>query len=353
VPTAPTRPLLVADAHLDLLLELAFKSHRAGERDVFAHTWLPLLEAGGVRLQVCPIYVGLDRQPEGALREALSQVAAFHEAVRETAPRSVAVRTASDLGAVRRENRLGLVLALEGVEPFGYDLFTAEVFWELGLRMASLTWNRRNPFADGAAETGGLSRLGRELVDRLLELGVILDLAHASPQTFDEVLERSDSAPVIVSHAGCRAVHDHPRNLIDEQLRALAERDGLFCLMLHPLAIGPEQRTVARALDHLEHAAEVMGVRHVGLGGDFIGRLTRNLPPSPDPPDGLTPPGLELGSSIDGLAGPEDYPALAAALHERGWAQNDVGAVMGENLLALLERGLPNGPGRTDSSPKG
>jgi membrane dipeptidase len=353
VPTAPTRSLLVADLHLDLLLELAHKSHRAGERDVFARTWLPLLETGGVCLQVCPVYVGLDRQPEGALREALSQVAAFYEAVRENAPRVVAVRTSADLGAVRREDGLGLMLALEGVEPFGYDLFTAEVFWELGLRMASLTWNRRNPFADGAAETGGLSLLGCKLVDRLVELGVILDLAHASPQTFREVLARSGSAPVVVSHAGCRAVHDHPRNLIDDQLRELAERDGLFCLMLHPLAIGPEQRTVAGALAHLEHAAEVMGVRHVGLGGDFVGRLTRNLPPTPEPPDGLLPPGLELGSSLDGLAGPEDYPALAEALRARGWSENDVVAVMGENVFALLERGLPNERSPADSSPNG
>lgn len=349
---AQTRSLLVADLHVDLLLELSHKSHRAGERDVFARTWLPLLDAGGVRLQVCPIYVGLDRQPEGALREALSQVAAFYEAVRENTPHVVAVRNTTDLESVRRDDRLGLLLALEGVEPFGYDLFTAEPFWELGLRMASLTWNRRNPFADGVAESGGLSRLGHELVDRLVELGVILDLAHASPQTFRDVLDRSGSAPVVVSHAGCRAVHDHPRNLVDDQLRALAERDGLFCLMLHPLAIGPERRTIAGALEHLEHAVEVMDVGRVGLGGDFVGRLARNLPPMPEPPDGLLPPGLELGSSLEGLAGPEDYPKLAEALRARGWTETDVAAVMGENIFAFLERGLPVDRAPADTSPK-
>ena len=82
------------------------------------------------------------------------------------------------------------MLSLEGVEQFGYELWPAETFWELGVRMAGLTWNRRNPYSDGAAEDGGLSGLGRSLVDELVELGVILDLAHASPAAFSEILAR-------------------------------------------------------------------------------------------------------------------------------------------------------------------
>ncbi len=97
------------------------------------------------------------------------------------------------------------MLSLEGVEQFGYELWPAETFWELGMRMAGLTWNRRNPYADGAAEDGGLSRLGRALVDELVELGVILDLAHASPATFAEILGRAGGAPIVCSHAACRA----------------------------------------------------------------------------------------------------------------------------------------------------
>ena len=126
---------MIADAHNDLLLELAHREHRLGEKNVFAQTWLPLLDAGGVGLQVCPIFVELERQPEGTLRDALGQVASFHRAVRENADRVVAVRTRSDLDLVERGARIGLMLALEGVEPFGYELWGADVFWELGLRM--------------------------------------------------------------------------------------------------------------------------------------------------------------------------------------------------------------------------
>lgn len=331
---------MIADAHTDLLFELAYREHRLGESDVFARTWLPLLEAGGVGLQVCPIFVELDRQPEGTLREALGQATSFLRAVRENEGRVVAVRSPGDLDPVERGERIGLVLSLEGVEQLGYAVWPAETFHELGVRMASLTWNRRNPFADGAAETGGLSRLGERLVDRLVELGVILDLAHASQATFEDVLARIGDAPVLVSHAACRAVNDHPRNLADDQLRALAERDGLLGIMLHPLAIDHERRTIARVVDHLEHAVDVMGTGRVCLGGDFVRRLSQVLPPMPSVPDGLMPAGLEAGSAIEGLAGPEDYPALRPALLERGWSEVDVTAIESGNLLRFLRRAL-------------
>jgi membrane dipeptidase len=300
---------VVADLHNDLLLELTWRRHRARESDVFSRTWLPLLDAGGVRLQVCPMYVDIDRQPEGSLREALGQAAAFHAAMREQPDRVVAIRTADDLDAVERDGTIGLVLALEGVEPFGYDLYSAQVFWELGLRMASLTWNRRNPAADGTAEDGdgGLSLLGRELVDRLVELGVVLDLAHASPRTFADVLARTNDAPVLVSHAACRAVHDHPRNLTDDQLQSLAERGGLLGMMLLPLVVDPDRATIDRAIDHLEHAIEVMGIEHVGLGGDFTARLAQ-LPAEPSTAGSLLPAGMDLGAALEGLAGPEGLP---------------------------------------------
>jgi len=151
----------------------------------------------------------------------------------------------------------------------------------------------------------------------------------------------SGEAPVLVSHAACRAVNDHPRNLGDDQLRALVERGGLLGLMLHPLAIDHEQRTVTRVVDHLEHAAATAGVDHVCLGADFVARIARELPPMPSTPDSLAPPGLEVGSSIDGLAGPEDYPALRDALAARGWSGDDIDAVTHRNLLRFLRAALP------------
>ena len=332
---------MIADAHVDLLMEVAYRERRLGESDVFAETWLPLLEQGGVGLQVCPIYVDVAVQPEGSLREALSLAASFHRAIRENDGRVVQVTTAADLDAVERGERIGLMLSLEGVECFGVETWPADVFHALGVRMAGLTWNRRNAFADGAAEDeGGLSRLGRELVDRLVALGVVLDLAHASRATFAEVLQRAAGAPVLCSHGGCRGVFDTPRNLDDDQLRAIAEAGGLFGLMLHPIAIGPSTRTIAGVAEHLEHAVSVMGADRVCLGGDFTRRLWEAMPPPPEPKDGLAPAGVTPGMGIEGLVGPQDYPALLEALRDRGWRDEDVAAVTGGNLLRFLRASL-------------
>ena len=330
---------MIADAHVDILLELAHREHRLGETDVFARTWLPLLEAGQVGLQVCPVFVDLELQPEGSLREALRQVTALQHAVRESPDRLVQVRSQADLDAVERGERIGLMLALEGVEPFGYEVATADLFWELGLRMAGLTWNRRNPFADGAAEEGGLSRLGRTLLARFAELGVVLDLAHASERLYAECLETYEGR-LLVTHAGCRAVNETPRNLSDEQLRELAARDGIFGLMIHPLAIDPVSPTIERVVDHLEHAASVIGPERVCLGGDWIKRL-HELMPAPAPPDGLMPPGLSEGTTIEGLAGPEEYPALIEALRARGWDGDRLEGLLSRNLLRFLRDSLP------------
>lgn len=334
---------MIADAHVDLLMELAYRERRLGEANVFAETWLPLFERGGVGLQVCAVYVDVTVQPEGSLREALSMVAAFQNALRENAGRVVQVTSAADLDAVQASGRIGLMLSLEGVECFGVETWPADVFHALGVRMAGLTWNRRNAFADGAAEEGGsLSRLGRELVDRLVSLGVILDLAHASRGVFAEVLERvgASGAPVLYSHGGCRSVHESPRNLDDDQLRALAAAGGVLGLMLHPIAIGPERGTIDGVIEHLEHAASVIGIERVCLGGDFTKRLWEAMPPPPEPKDGLAPPGLRPGQGIAGLTGPEEYPALVAALHERGWSEEEVTAVTSGNLLRFLREAL-------------
>ena len=332
---------MIADVHVDLLMELAYRERRLGETCVFETTWLPLLEQGGVALQVCPIYVDLAVQPEGALREALSMVASFHRAIAENEGRVVQVTTAADLDAVEAGERIGLMLALEGVECFGVETWPADVFHTLGVRMASLTWNRRNAFCDGAAEEGGgLSRLGRELVDRLVRLGVIVDLAHASRGAFTEILERVGDAPVLCSHGGCRAVFETPRNLDDDQLRALAEAGGLFGLMLHPIAIGPERRTIAGVIDHLEHAVAVMGIERVCLGGDFTRRLWEAMPPPPEPKDGLAPPGITPGLGLEGLTGSEHYPALLAGMRTRGWRAEELAAVSAGNLFRFLRAAL-------------
>ena len=202
------------------------------------------------------MFVELEYLPDAATRVALRHVAAFHRALRLNAGRVRSVCARADVDG----EGIGLMLSLEGVEPLGNRPELVEAFWALGVRMVGLTWNRRNAFADGLAEPGGLTALGRELVDRLVDLGAILDLAHASERTFADVVERSRDTPLVISHACCRAVHDTPRNASDDQLRAVAERGGVLGLMALPLVVDPERATIERLCDHLDHAVSVMGI---------------------------------------------------------------------------------------------
>lgn len=332
--------MFVVDAHNDLLLDL---THQRGTTNPFGQHWLGNLRAGGVRVQVCAIYAGVEHLPEAGLRRALEQVSAALRAVAENEDDVALIRTKSDLAALEHNDRVGLLLAMEGAEPFGYDPAMADLFWELGVRMFGLTWNRRNAFADGAGEPahGGLSGLGRDLVKRLGGLGAIIDLAHASEGTFDDVLELSDRpGQVLVSHAGCREILDHPRNLTDDQMRALAEAEGVLGILALPFAIDPADTSIGRVVDHISHAVSIMGPDRVGMGGDFIKQIVRSGALG-QLTDAMMPDGMPLDATIDGLEGPEDYGVLAAALAERAIPQADRDGILGQNLMAFLSRALP------------
>jgi membrane dipeptidase len=189
-------PALIADAHNDLALELVL---RRDEENPFARHWLPHLRAGGVGLQVCSLYAA-DR-PAGQAREAaLTQAAELHRALRENEDEVFQVRTGQDLERVGSDGRIALLLSLEGAEPLEGDPARLDELWELGVRMVGLTWNFPNAFAGGiGSPEQGLTDVGRALVDRVGELGGVVDLAHASEPTFAETVERARH--VLVSHA--------------------------------------------------------------------------------------------------------------------------------------------------------
>jgi membrane dipeptidase len=329
---------VIVDAHNDLLLELV---QRRDEKRPFERFWLPQLEQGGIGLQVCPIYASDAESSEAALRKSLLAAAAFQRALAERPDRLAVVETAQDLD--RLDGRIGLVLALEGVEALGREPALIDAFWHLGVRMVGLTWNRRNAFADGLAEEDdrGLSELGGRLVDRLAELGAMLDLAHASPQTFADVLERAPDAAVLVSHACCRAVSATPRNLSDDQLDAVAARDGVVGIMGLPLTVDPREPTLDRLVDHVDHAVAVMGIEHVGLGADFVRQIFRAARVT-SVSSSLMPPGMAPDAVVEGFEGPQHYPSLVETLRRRGYEGERLDAILAGNLLRLFRRALPS-----------
>ena len=322
---------MIVDAHNDVLLELVIRREqeepfelvlRRGEERLFERYWLPRLEAGGVGVQICPLY-GEGARRSDARERTLAQEAELRRAVEENTERVCQVCTRAKLD----DPRLRLVLAMEGVEPLEGDPAAFDEWYERGVRSVSLTWNHANEFAGGIhTPEQGLTDRGRALVRRFGELGVVLDLAHASEQTWRDVLD--EEVPFSVTHAGCRTVCDHPRNLADWQLEALAERRGVLGMMAIAFSVDPDAPTLSRWLDHFDHAVAVMGIDHVGIGADFIEQE-----------------GAELDDTsqiwLEGFTGPEDYPALLAELRGRGYDGERLEAILNGNWLRILRAALP------------
>jgi membrane dipeptidase len=328
---------VIVDAHNDLLLELQVQREgpelvlRRGEERLFERYWLPKLVAGEVGVQVCPLY-GATAPPGEARAWAIAQEQEFRLALAENANEVCQARTRADL----EDSRLRLVLSMEGLEPLEGDPEALEEWHDRGVRMVSLTWNHATEFAGGIdTPTHGLSDLGCALVRRLPDLGIVLDLAHASEQTWRDVLD--EDVPFSVSHACCRAVHDHRRNLADWQLEALAERGGVLGMMALAFVVDPETPTLARWVDHVDHAVAMMGIEHVGLGADFVDQVA----PVSDVLDADATAELKADVTLEGFAAPDENPTLVRTLLERGYVGDRLEAITTGNWLRILREGLP------------
>jgi len=331
--------MLISDCHNDLLMAVQHLRER-GHEDPFGDIWLPQLRSGGVGLQVLPIYTEEQFIGSGALRRCLLLVEQAYM-IAERHSRDVAIVTdPGHLGEVLDSGRIALILALEGAEPIGADVEMIPALFRAGIRMASLTWNRRTMMADGAGEAGTrgrLTSLGREGIAQMERLGMTVDVSHLSDEGFWHVAEVS-TRPFIASHSSARALHDHPRNLSDEQLRAVAGSGGIVCVNAYGGFLGPVP-TIDVYIDHIAHMIDLVGVDRVALGTDFIREVSEIVDPV------LTGPFFPAGSMplIPDLTGPRDLPRLATRLIDRLGAET-AKRVAERNLAEFLLANLPDAP---------
>ena len=217
----------VVDMHFDLPMDLYDKRAR---QNVLATDFLDDLDAGDIAVAGVALYLEDRYLPEMGLKTALDQIARLYREV-DGSDRFAVCRSYQEILRAREQNRIALVLTMEGVEPLGTDLDLLRVFYELGLRSLCLTHVRRNAAGDGGlfaqsgSPLGGLTDFGRDVVRECERLGIIVDLAHISPAGFDDVLETA-TKPVIISHTNARKYFDIERNVTDEQIKAIGARGG-------------------------------------------------------------------------------------------------------------------------------
>jgi membrane dipeptidase len=341
------------------------------------HTDLPRLRAGGVGAQFWSVFVPSDLPEPSAVVATLEQVDAVYRMIARYPDTLVAAYTADDVERAFAAGRIASLLGIEGGHSIAESLGVLRMFARLGVRYLTLTHNDNTAWADSATDepkAGGLTDGGRAVVAEMNRLGVLVDLSHVAATTMHAALDVT-TAPVLFSHSSCRAVCDVPRNVPDDVLTRLSANGGVQQITFVPRFVSPavadwhtaetaeRQRlglpsswpwaraprpgenaaavaaenaagnepedarlaawrerhpppvaTVTDVADHLDHARDVAGVDHLGLGGDYDG--------TPDQPEGL--------EDVSG------YPRLLTELAERGWSHDDLEKLTGRNVLRVV-----------------
>jgi membrane dipeptidase len=355
---------LVWDTHNDLAYRVLYEQLDIGERLPAGHVDIPRLQEGGVDVQGVALYVEnfLYPLPGQCSRQAHELLTAMLGAIEQNSETVELARTGADIERIVSAGKIAMPLAIEGGHAIEASIDKLREFYGLGVSSMTLTHNVSHDWADAGADEprwGGLNDLGRDVVREMNDLGMVIDISHVSDSTFFDVVEISED-PVIASHSGCRALNAHGRNMSDDQLRALAENGGVIGIVFVLNYLTPEYReamselravgqplfgqvaevedldlrialnhvnqsrgwplenlpTNEDVLDHIDHAVQVAGVDHVGLGADMYPRT-----PSPV-----------------GIRGVHDYPNITRGLKERGYSDDDVRKILGGNFLRVWKQ---------------
>ena len=318
------------------------------------HTDIPRMRSGGLAAQFWSVYVPCTYAGRAAVLATLEQIDAVYAMIERYADDLILVTNADGLDRTLAEHgRVGSLMGAEGGHSIDDSLSVLRTFYRLGVRYLTLTHNFNTAWADAATDqpaAGGLTAFGCEVVAEMNRLGMLVDLSHVAETTMRHALDATE-APLIFSHSSARALCDHPRNVPDDVLGRLASNGGVCMVTFVPYFVSTEARawgleveaaaeeagidhrdlermddfwdnyprpqpraTLADVVAHVEHVREVAGVEHVGLGGDFDG----------------------MSAVPDGLDDVSCYPALLAALSERGWSAADLDGLTHRNISRVL-----------------
>jgi membrane dipeptidase len=273
------------------------------------------------------------------LETALDQIDMFlQEAPRSEGMISL-IRTRNDLPDKVEPGTIKFLLHFEGCMPLKGSIHNLRNFYRLGLRSLQPVWNFRNELGDGVWENrtgGGLTNFGVEVIKEANRLGMVVDLSHMNREGFFQALDAAE-APLIVSHANACGMLDNPRNLADDQIKAIAQRGGLIGILALPERVAKGEVAIDDLLKHMDYMIKLVGVEHVALGMDFVkydGPRTlkdRHHPLHKDP-------------LIKGFEEIEDLPNLIDGLQRNGYKENELALILGGNYLRVLKTILPDQP---------
>ncbi|HEV7889241.1 MAG TPA: dipeptidase [Pyrinomonadaceae bacterium] len=367
-PASIHRRAVAIDMHADTVQFMLDEGADINRRLTTTHLDAVRMREGGLDAQffsiwVEPQYYGL--KGERAVARADEQIKAVRALAEEHPETWTLATTAEDVRRAAREGKLAALLGLEGGYAINEKLESVERYYKMGVRYISPAWTYSLSWAgssgDAAGHARGLNDFGRQVIREMNRLGIIVDVSHVSDKTFWDIVETSEK-PVVATHSNCRAIANVPRNLTDEQIRAIAKTGGVVSVVFYPAFVEPGWKErkdavdreiqalvdeasrkarggpslkriardrvrereyaarlpevpVARVVDHIDHIVKLVGVEHVGVGSDFDG----------------------IQATPAGLSSVADLPNLTAELLRRGYTEDDVTKILGGNILRVME----------------
>ena len=358
------REAIVIDTHNDITSPMTDKGYDLGARDTSGQTQtdIPRMKEGGIDAEFFAIYVSARYAREGgSARRALDMIDDVYEQARRHPDALEMAFTSDDIRRISKSGKIAALMGIEGGHAIEDSLSALRMFYRLGVRYMTLTHSNTNNWADSSGDINnkdvkhhnGLTEFGREVVREMNRVGMMVDISHVADKTFYDVVEVS-RAPVIASHSSARQLADHPRNMTDDMLRAIARNGGVVMINFYDGFIDPRKvdfnrRANARQeelnkqfpgdaarveeemkkwraandpgktplsvlIDHFDHVAKVAGIDHVGIGSDFDGSIT-------------PPAGMEDISRL---------PSITFELMKRGYSDADIKKILGENFLRVM-----------------
>ncbi len=310
---------MIFDAHSDLPT-FVYDERKKGKTRVLEENFERFF-GNIVTARVMAIWTGAEKR-HYALRYALEVLNSLRRDIQESDSFDL-VTSVDEMRKSIESGRIALWLGLEGGEPIEDSVDLLEIFHSLGLRILTLTWSLRNAIGDGVFErtNGGLTNFGIEVLGKAEELGILIDLSHINEAGFWDAINTT-SFPIIASHSNARALCDNPRNLTDEQIKAIAERDGVIGAVAIPGFVHEDEPTIERYIWHIEYMVDLTDYKHVGLGFDFVYYLK-----------GWS------GKSVHGFENEEKIPKLLELLKER-FSKKEVEAIAFKNFERVFERSV-------------
>ena len=311
--------MFVLDSHCDTPSQIYRGRDVALDNDN-AHVDFPKLKRGGVDGAFFALYISPERNDAQALEYALELYACMQETLKANAHQAALAVSKAQAYENKAKGLFSVFLGLENGSPIGKSLDVLRDLYAKGIRYMTLCHSANNEICDSCATAEkrwrGLSPFGREVVAEMNRLGMLIDVSHISDEAFYDVLECS-TKPVVATHSCCRALADHPRNMTDDMIRALAAKGGVIQINFYPYFLvngyeegqpAPSYKAVA---DHIDHVVSLVGINHVGIGSDFDGIE-------------VAPEGLEDASMM---------PVLFEELRRRGYSQEDIKKIASDNFF--------------------